>query len=123
MRNEGLGYVSGLISGIGEAMSGKDWVTVDRTANDFLFEKGVGTSRVNLLSTGVVILTAEGDINLGTEEYKMKIKPRPRGFDLSLAVLVHIRGPLGDPSLLPDPLGTLAKIGSFLDNIVFPRRH
>jgi uncharacterized protein involved in outer membrane biogenesis len=120
MRNEGLGYVSGLFSGIGEALGGKDWVTVDCMANDFQFAKGVATSRVNLLSTEVITVTAEGDIDLGTETFKMKIKPRPRGFDLSLAVPVLVRGPLDDPSFLPDPLGTLAKIGSLLGSIVFP---
>ena len=120
MRNEGLGYVSGIFSGIGEALGGKTWVAVDCMANDFQFEKGVATSRVNLLSTEVIRLTAEGSIDLGTEEYKMKIRPRSRGFDLSLAVPVLIRGPLDDPSFLPDPLGTLAKIGSLLGSIVFP---
>jgi len=120
MRNEGLGYVSGLFSGIGEALSGKDWVAVDCMANDFLFEDGVATSQVNLLSTEFIILTADGDINLGTERYKMKVRPRPRGFDLSLAVPVLIRGPLDDPSFLPDPLDTMLKIGSILGSILFP---
>tara|TARA_R110002110_G_scaffold2756_1_gene13283 strand:+ start:18403 stop:21309 length:2907 start_codon:yes stop_codon:yes gene_type:complete len=120
MRNEGLGYVSGLFSGIGEALGGRKWVAVDCMANDFQFKKGIATSRVNLLSTEVITLTADGSIDLGAEEYKMKIRPRPSGFDLSLAVPVLIRGPLDDPRFLPDPLGTLAKIGSFLGGIVFP---
>lgn len=120
MRNEGLGYVSGLFSGISETLVGKSWVAVDCMANDFEIKDGVATSLVNLLSTEVIILTAEGSINLGAEDYKMKVKPRPRGFDLSLAVPVLVRGPLDDPSFLPDPLGTLAKIGSFLGGIVFP---
>lgn len=120
MRNEGLGYVSGVFSGIRETLGGKDWVAVDCMANDFQFEKGVATSRVNLLHTEVISLTAEGDINLGTERYDMKIKPRSRGFDLSLAVPVLVRGPLNDPSFLPDPVGTLTKLGSLLGSIVFP---
>ncbi|MEP4378876.1 MAG: AsmA family protein [Alphaproteobacteria bacterium] len=120
MRNEGLGYVSGIFSGIGEALGGKKWVAVDCLANDFQFENGIATSRVNLLSTEVITLTADGSIDLGAEAYKMKIRPRSRGFDLSLAVPVLIRGPLDDPSFLPDPLGTLAKIGSILGSIVFP---
>lgn len=120
MRNEGLGYVSGVFSGINEALGGKKWVTVDCLANDFQFEKGIATSRVNLLSTEVITLTADGNINLGTEKYQMRIRPQSRGFDLSLAVPVLIRGPLDDPSFLPDPLGTLAKIGSLLGSIVFP---
>ncbi len=120
MRNEGLGYVSGLFSGISETLGNKSWVAVDCMANDFEIKDGVASSRVNLLSTEVIILTAEGSINLGAEDYRMKVKPRPRGFDLSLAVPVLIRGPLGDPSFRPDPLSTLAKIGSFLGAIVFP---
>jgi len=120
MRNEGLGYVSGVFSGIGEALGGKKWVAVDCLANDFQFENGIATSRVNLLSTEVITLTADGSIDLGAEEYKMKVRPQSRGFDLSLAVPVLIRGPLDNPSFLPDPLGTLAKLGSLLGSIVFP---
>ena len=89
-------------------------------ANDFQLAKGVATSRVNLLSTEVITLTAGGDINLGTETYKMKINPKPRGIDLSLAVPILVRGPLDDPSFLPDPLDTLVKIGSLLGSILFP---
>ena len=120
MRNEGLGYVSGIFSGIAETLDGKEWVAVDCMANDFQLDKGIATSRVNLLSTEVIILTAGGSINLGTEEYKMKINPKPRGIDLSLAVPILVRGPLDDPSFLPDPLDTLVKIGSLLGSILFP---
>ncbi|MBT3809247.1 MAG: AsmA family protein [Rhodospirillaceae bacterium] len=120
MRNEGLGYVSGIFSGIAETLDGKEWVEVDCMANDFQLAKGVATSRVNLLSTEVITLTAGGDINLGTETYKMKINPKPRGIDLSLAVPILVRGPLDDPSFLPDPLDTLVKIGSLLGSILFP---
>ena len=120
MRNEGVGYVSGLFSGIGETLDRKEWVTVDCMANDFRFDDGVATSQVNLRSTEVITATAEGTINLTSEQHDMKIKPRLRGFDLSLAVPVLVRGPLSDPSFLPDPLSTIAKLGSLLGSIVFP---
>jgi hypothetical protein len=75
---------------------------------------------VALAVAGAAILFNLDPNDLGTETFKMKIEPRLRGFDLSLAVPVLVRGPLDDPSFLPDPLGALAKIGSLLGSIVFP---
>jgi len=40
MRNEGLGYVSGVFSSIGEILGRKEWVVVECLANDFQIENG-----------------------------------------------------------------------------------
>lgn len=120
MRNEGLGYISGVFSGIGELLKQKKWVTVECFAVDLPIEKGIATSRVGVLNTEVIAVTMSGQIDLDQERYNLKINPSPRGLDLSLAVPVNVRGPLDDPSFRPDSLSTLAKLGTILGSIVFP---
>ncbi len=120
MRNEGLGYVSGVFSSIGEVLGKKEWVVVDCLANDFQIENGIANSKVGVLNTEVISLAIGGDINLKEERYGLKVTPSPRGLDLSLAVPVNITGPLGDPGFSPDAVGSLVKLGSIFGAIVFP---
>jgi uncharacterized protein involved in outer membrane biogenesis len=120
MRNEGLGYVSGVFSSIGEVIGKKEWVVVDCLANDFELINGVANSKVGVLNTEVVLLTIGGKIDLTQERFDLKIKPLPRGLDISLAVPVNITGPLADPGFSPDAISSLAKLGSIFGAIVFP---
>jgi uncharacterized protein involved in outer membrane biogenesis len=120
MRNEGLGYVSGVFSSIGQILGKKEWVIVECLASDFELAQGIATSRVGVLDTEVIVLTASGKIDLGKERYDLKISPSPRGLDLSLAVPVRVSGPLDDPSFAPDAVISLAKIGSLIGAVVFP---
>jgi len=120
MRNEGLGFVSGLFSGIGEVLNNKQWVAIECLASDFDIAQGIATSKVGVLKTEVIELGVSGDINLATERYNLKIKPSPRGFDLSLAVPIDVRGPLSDPSFRPNTLATLTKLGALLGSVLFP---
>ena len=120
MRNEGLGYVSGVFSSIGEILGKKEWVVVDCLANDFEIVNGIADSKVGVLNTEVISLTVDGEIDLKQERYGLKVTPSPRGLDLSLAVPVNITGPLGDPGFSPDAIGSLTKLGSLFGAIVFP---
>jgi uncharacterized protein involved in outer membrane biogenesis len=120
MRNEGLGYVSGVFSGISEMLSDKKWVAVECLASDFQIVDGIATSKVGVLDTDVIAVSVTGDIDLKKERYNLKVKPSPRGLDLSLAVPVDVRGPLGDPRFSLNPVGTLAKIGKLLGSVLFP---
>ena len=120
MRNEGLGYVSGVFSSIGEILGKKEWVVVECLASDFQIENGIATSKVGVLNTEVISLTVGGKIDLGKERYDLKVKPSPRGLDISLAVPVNITGPLSDPGFSPDALGLLTKLGSIFGAVIFP---
>jgi len=120
MRNEGLGYVSGVFSSIGEVLGKKEWVVVDCLANDFELINGVANSKVGVLNTEVASLTVGGKIDLKQERFDLKVTPSPRGLDISLAVPVNITGPLADPGFSPDAIGSLAKLGSIFGAIVFP---
>ncbi len=120
MRNEGLGYVSGVFSSIGEVLGKKEWVVVDCLANDLELKDGVANSKVGVLNTEVISLGVSGNINLKQEQFNLKITPSPRGLDISLAVPINITGPLADPGFSPDALGSLTKLGSIFGAIVFP---
>lgn len=120
MRNEGLGYVSGVFSGIGEILGRKEWVAVDCMAHDYEIANGIATARLSLLDTAVIRLAVDGNVDLGEERYRLKITPSPTGLDLSLAVPVDVRGPLADPSFSPNAIGTLTKLGSLFGSIAFP---
>jgi uncharacterized protein involved in outer membrane biogenesis len=120
MRNEGLGYVSGVFSSIGEILGRKEWVIVECLANHFQIENGIAEAKVGILDTEVISLTASGNINLQTERYDLKVKPLPRGLDISLAVPVNVTGPLNDPAFSPDAIGSLTKLGSIFGSVLFP---
>jgi hypothetical protein len=120
MRNEGLGYVSGVFSSIGEILGKKEWVVVECLASDFQIANGIATSKVGVLNTEVISLAVSGDIDLKQERFNLKIKPLPRGLDLSLAVPVNVTGPLSDPGFSPDAIGTLTKLGGILGTVIFP---
>ena len=62
MRNEGLGYVSGVFSSIGEILGKKEWVVVECLASDFQFENGIAKSKVGVLNTEVISLTVGGGL-------------------------------------------------------------
>lgn len=120
MRNEGLGYVSGVFSSIGEILGRQEWVVVECLANDFQIEDGIATAKVGILDTAVISLTASGTVNLKQERYDLKVKPLPRGLDISLAVPVNVTGPLSDPAFSPDAIGSLTKLGSIFGSVLFP---
>lgn len=120
MRNEGLGFVSGLFSGIGQVLKNRKWVAIECLASDFDIKQGIATSKVGVLNTEVIALVVTGDINLATERYKLQVKPSPRGLDLSLAVPVNVSGPLDNPSFRPDALATITKLGTLLGSVLFP---
>ena len=120
MRNEGLGYVSGVFSSIGEILGKKEWVVVECLASDFQIANGIATSKVGVLNTEVISLAVSGDIDLKQERFNLKTKPLPRGLDLSLAVPVNVTGPLSDPGFSPDAIGTLTKLGGILGAVIFP---
>jgi uncharacterized protein involved in outer membrane biogenesis len=120
MRNEGLGYVSGVFSSIGEILGKKEWVVVECLASDFQIANGIATSKVGVLNTEVISLAVSGDIDLKQERFNLKTKPLPRGLDLSLAVPFNVTGPLSDPGFSPDAIGTLTKLGGILGAVIFP---
>lgn len=120
MKNDFLGNISGLTQTIGEAFGKKEWIVVECIASDFEVTNGIANSRINVINTELLLITTEGKVDLGQEKPDLKITPRPKGIDLSLAVPVNIGGSLANPTITPDTLATVRKIGGILGAIVFP---
>lgn len=78
----------------------------------FDIAKGRMTSRAMLADTRIATLGGEGQIRLAEERYDLRLVPNAKQTSLiSLAVPVRITGPLQEPRIAPDPLGT-AKAGA-----------
>ena len=66
---------------------------------------------MNVIDTELLLITAEGKVDLGEEKLGLKVTPRPKGIDLSLAVPINIGGTLAAPTFTPNLLGTIEKVG------------
>jgi uncharacterized protein involved in outer membrane biogenesis len=81
---------------------------------------GVAKSEAILFDTEAVTVGGSGKVDLGREAYDLKVTPQAKQTSLmSLAVPVLVTGPLEDPSVVPDPVGTAvgaAKIAGMFIN-------
>jgi uncharacterized protein involved in outer membrane biogenesis len=67
------------------------------------FSGGVGTTRALVVETEATTTTGGGTINLGKETLNLTLSPRPKDASLiSLATDIHVRGPIRNPSVVPD---------------------
>jgi uncharacterized protein involved in outer membrane biogenesis len=79
---------------------------------DFDIKNGIASSQAFVFDTKAGVLTAEGDINLGTEQVNFLLVPKPKGFSLtSLYTNLRVTGSIQDPKVRPD-LTTLAFKGA-----------
>jgi uncharacterized protein involved in outer membrane biogenesis len=120
VKNDFLGTVSGLSQTVGEVFGKKEWIAVECIASDFEVTNGIANSRINVINTELLLITAEGKVDLGQEKPDLKVSPSPKGIDLSLAVPVNVGGTLASPTFTPDTLATAKKIGGILGAVAFP---
>jgi uncharacterized protein involved in outer membrane biogenesis len=81
-------------------------------AADFDIKKGVATSQAFVFDTKAGVLTAGGDINLGTERINFLLVPKPKTVSLtSLYTNLRVTGSIQDPKVRPD-LTSLALKGA-----------
>ena len=72
-------------------------------AADFDIKNGVATSQAFVFDTKAGVLTAEGDINLGTEQINFLLVPKPKGISItSLYTNLRVTGSIQDPKVRPD---------------------
>ena len=81
----------------------------------FDIKNGVATSQAFVFDTQIGVLTAEGDINLGTEQVNFLLVPKPKNPGLlSLSTKLRVSGTLMDPKVKPDKLSLATKGAKFL---------
>jgi hypothetical protein len=84
----------------------------------FDIKKGMATSRAFVFDTKIGILSAEGDINLGTERVNFLLDPKPKDFSLvSLSTKLRVTGTLLHPKVRPDTLALATKGAKFLGRL------
>jgi hypothetical protein len=76
-------------------------------------KSGLATSQAFVFDTEIAILTAEGDINLGTEQVNFLLSPKPKDLSLvSLNTKLRVSGTIQHPKVRPD-YTSLAKKGAW----------
>ena len=120
MKNEGPGAISGLAGALVDVLGKKELVVLECLASDSEIAGGVAKSRLNVIDTELLTVIGEGSANLGRETLAMKVTPRTKTPDLSLAVPVNIGGTFLAPTFTPDMMATIGKIGGILGGLAFP---
>ncbi|NKB49550.1 MAG: AsmA family protein [Alphaproteobacteria bacterium] len=113
-----VGGLSELLPGLGSGNAG--WTAINCVAGDFDLQGGVATSRVALLDSEVLRLVGKGQIDLSHDTLEFYVSPSAKSVTLNVAVPVNLTGPLEDPSITPDELSILARIGGLVGAVIFP---
>ena len=86
---------------------------------EFDSKNGLATSQAFVFDTEIAILTAEGDINLETEQVNFLLSPKPK--DLSLTTLntkLRVRGSIKNPKVRPSMVSLAFKGAKALSALV-----
>jgi len=120
----GKGYVSKYLDLLGMDLSrkviqfwgsNKDAGRVRCGVIEFDIKNGLATSQAFVFDTELTVLTAEGDINLATEQVNFLLAPEPKDPSLfSLATKLRVGGTIQDPTVRPDMLALAEKGVKFL---------
>ncbi len=113
--------VGGLTTVLGSLFEkDSEWSALNCAVSRVVFDKGVGTHKLLLVDTGASTVTGEGKIDLAKDRIEMKLTPRAKSPTLNVAVPIRISGSLGRPTVRPDALGAVARLGRLLGAVVFP---
>lgn len=83
--------------------------------------QGVATADVVLIDTAAMTVAASGTVDLRDETLDLRVSPRSKGTSLmSLAVPVRVSGPLTDPQVGADPLGTAVGAARIAGMVINP---
>ena len=115
-------YVGEVMTLLTQAVVGKksEYTVINCFVNHFEIKNGIADSKIMLFDTEYATVTGKGDINLGTEQIKYQLDPRPKSVSVNTAVPVEIKGPLADPSISLNKLAAAAKVGGLIGSVVFP---
>jgi len=84
----------------------------------FDIKKGVATSQAFVFDSQIGVLSAEGDINLGTEQVNFLLDPKPKNPSLiNLATKLRVSGTLLKPKVRPDMASLATKGAKFLGTL------
>ncbi len=113
--------IGGASAVLGTLFSGrKQWTVVNCLASSIDIKNGFATSRATLIDTEYATVIVEGSVNLASEALDLIVEPRAKSATLNVAVPVHVKGTLAEPSFEPDAGAGLRKLGGLLGIALFP---
>jgi uncharacterized protein involved in outer membrane biogenesis len=115
-------YVGGAATVLTQAVFGKksEYTVINCFVNQFDIKNGLATSKALLFDTEYAQITGAGTVNLGTEQIKYTVDPKPKSVTVNTAVPVQIGGTLTEPTYRLDPLAAAAKVGGLIGTVLFP---
>ena len=87
---------------------------------DINVERGVAKAEILMVDSAASTLRGDGQIDLGAEQVALTFTPRPKKPTLSVAVPVHVRGPLRQPQFIADQKASLTKLIGIAGIFVYP---
>jgi hypothetical protein len=113
--------VGGLTTLTGQLLSqGSEDAQLNCAVADFALQKGVATAKVLLIDSQVSTVRGDGRIDLGAQRINLTFSPKAKTPTLSVAVPVHVRGPLRKPQFIKDTKATLGKLFGIAGFFVYP---
>ncbi len=121
IRSELLGASGAGLSDVFSAWrEGDDDLQLNCVVMRLPIEKGVVKTEAVLIDTAAVTVGVSGEVKLGEESLDLKVTPQAKHTSLmSLAVPLRVTGPILEPSVGPDAIGTvlgMAKIAGMVLN-------
>lgn len=114
-------FVGGLSTVAGQLFEeGTNDTQLNCVIGDLEVEKGIVTTQVVLIDSAAATLRVDGNVDLGMEKLDLTVTPRPKKPTLTVAVPVHVRGPLRNPRFEPDRTSSLAKLIGVGSLLVYP---
>lgn len=87
---------------------------------NWTIDNGVATPQVLLVDSAVSTVRGDGRVDLGNERLDMTFSPKPKKPTLTVAVPVHVRGPLLSPEFQPDRTASMTKLIGVAGAIIYP---
>jgi uncharacterized protein involved in outer membrane biogenesis len=90
--------------------SGDREVALHCAVADLDVQRGIATSNVLVLDTADTLVVGAGVVDLARERLDLTVYPRPKDMSpLAARAPLHVRGPLRNPQVLPDPKTVAAR--------------
>jgi len=113
--------VGGLSTLTGQLLAqGSEDAQLNCAVADVQVQQGVAKAKVLLIDTPVSTVRGDGQVDLGARQIDLTFTPRPKNPTLSVAVPVHVRGPMRQPEFIADRKATLGKLIGVAGLFVYP---
>ncbi len=112
---------SGLTGIFSPLFGGSNSLTLTCVVSDLIWYGGTGRSEATALAGDAFVSTISGKVDILREDLDLYVDTKGRGVSLSdLVVPVRVTGSISDPTILPDPAGTVMGAAEVAGMVFFP---